>query len=123
MIASRTKEAVHHPSHYGGDTTYEVIKVIEAWGLDKDFLLGNTLKYIGRNGKKDDEIQELEKAAWYLDRKITNLKKEREKKDEARRKRTRKRRVIAKRSNSEVLRRKPKRSGSRVLRRKPKSGS
>ena len=34
------KETVNHPQHYGGDTVYEAIKVIEAWGLD--FCLGNT---------------------------------------------------------------------------------
>ena len=27
------KEQINHPVHYGGDTVYEVIKVIEAWGV------------------------------------------------------------------------------------------
>ena len=64
---------VNHPKHYGGqDNPYEAIKVIEAWELD--FCLGNTVKYISRAGKKDDIIQDLEKARWYLDRKISNLK-------------------------------------------------
>lgn len=67
------KEAVHHPKHYGGkDNPYEAIKVIEAWGLG--FCLGNTVKYISRCGKKDDEIQELEKALWYLQREIDTRK-------------------------------------------------
>lgn len=66
------KEMVDHPSHYGGESdTYEAIKVIEAWGLC--FHLGNVAKYICRTGKKDDELQELKKARWYLDRKIQNL--------------------------------------------------
>lgn len=65
-------DKVNHPSHYGGDNNpYEVIKVIEAWELG--FNLGNTLKYIGRCGKKDDVVQELEKARWYLDREIKKL--------------------------------------------------
>lgn len=69
-------DKVNHPAHYGGaDDPYEVIKVIEAWGLN--FHLGNTVKYVARCGKKDDEIQELEKALFYLKREITNLKKER----------------------------------------------
>jgi hypothetical protein len=56
------KEAVNNPAHYGGaDNPYEAIKVIDAWDLN--FNLGNTVKYIARCGKKDDEIQELEKAA------------------------------------------------------------
>jgi hypothetical protein len=67
-----TKEAVNHPAHYGGeDNAYEAIKVIEAWGLD--FLLGNTVKYIARAGKKDSEVQDLKKAKFYLERRIAKL--------------------------------------------------
>lgn len=66
---------VNHPPHYGGDTTYETIKVIHAWGLG--FNLGNTVKYISRAGKKDPakELEDLEKALFYLNREIENLKK------------------------------------------------
>lgn len=65
---------VIHPTHYGGkDNPYEAIKVIEAWGVG--FNLGNTLKYISRAGKKDNIIQDLEKALFYLDREIQNRKK------------------------------------------------
>lgn len=70
------KDAVNHPEHYGGeDNLYEAIKVIEAWKLG--FHLGNTVKYISRAGKKDTskELQDLEKALWYLQRRIENLKK------------------------------------------------
>jgi hypothetical protein len=64
-------EAVNHPAHYGGaDNPYEAIKVIEAWGMN--FNLGNTVKYISRAGKKDDVLQDLKKARWYLDREIAN---------------------------------------------------
>ena len=65
-------EQVNHPQHYGGDNTYETIKVIEAWGLD--FHLGNTVKYVSRAGKKDPakELEDLKKAAWYLERAIKN---------------------------------------------------
>lgn len=67
-----SKEAVNHPQHYGGENdTYEAIKVIEAWKLD--FCLGNTVKYISRAGKKDDIVQDLKKAKWYLERKINQL--------------------------------------------------
>ena len=63
---------INNPSHYGGaDNPYEAIKIIEALGLN--FNLGNTLKYIARAGKKDEVIQELKKAAWYLNREISNL--------------------------------------------------
>lgn len=68
------KEAVNHPSHYGGaENPYEAIKVIEAWDLN--FNLGNTVKYISRAGKKDAVLQELKKSAWYLQREIDNLEK------------------------------------------------
>lgn len=64
---------VIHPQHYGGkDNPYEAIKVIEAWEVG--FNLGNTLKYISRAGKKDNIIQDLEKALFYLDREIQNRK-------------------------------------------------
>ena len=65
-------DKVNHPSHYGGDTTYEAINVIEAWGLD--FCLGNTVKYISRAGKKGNAVEDLEKALWYLQREIDKLK-------------------------------------------------
>jgi len=63
-------DKVNHPSHYGSGT-YEVINVIEAWGLC--FPLGNVLKYIARAGKKNDELEDLKKAQWYLERKIKQL--------------------------------------------------
>ena len=73
------KEMVNNPVHYGGvDNVYEVVKVCEAWGLDKDAYLFNVVKYIGRAGKKDSdkELQDLKKALWYLNRKIQNLENE-----------------------------------------------
>ena len=77
MKKKNKSNLVNHPKHYGGEeNTYEVVKVAEAWGLDKDAYLFNVLKYIGRNGKKNDNppTQDLEKALWYLKRKIKNLK-------------------------------------------------
>jgi len=59
---------VNHPPHYGGDTPYEAIKVIEAWNLG--FNLGNTTKYISRAERKGNPIQDLEKALWYLAREV-----------------------------------------------------
>lgn len=66
---------VQHPYHYGGkENTYEAIKVIEAWKLN--FCLGNAVKYISRAGKKDatKTVEDLEKAVWYLEREIQNIK-------------------------------------------------
>lgn len=64
-------DPVNHPSHYGGDTVYEVIKVIEAWSLN--FNLGNSVKYIARADHKNNKLTDLKKAAWYLNREIENL--------------------------------------------------
>jgi hypothetical protein len=66
-------DKVDHPPHYGGDTTYETIKVIEAWNCC--FHLGNVLKYVSRAGKKvsSNRLEDLYKARWYLDRKISLL--------------------------------------------------
>ena len=72
------KDMVNNPSHYGGaDNVYEVVKVLESWGLYKCFYLGSCLKYIERAGKKDPTkyLEDLEKAQSVLNRKINNLKK------------------------------------------------
>jgi hypothetical protein len=75
-FASRP-ETVDHPAHYGGENNpYEHIKVCEAWGWN--YHRGNATKYICRAGKKNDAIEDLEKAAWYLNREIERRKKERE---------------------------------------------
>lgn len=64
-------ENVNHPEHYSGDTTYEAIKVIHAWGLGFD--LGNVVKYICRWDKKGDPLENLRKARFYLDQKIIEI--------------------------------------------------
>lgn len=67
-------DPVNHPPHYGGaDNPYEAIKVIRAWSLG--FSLGNTVKYIARAGRKDPAkaIEDLRKAAWYLQEEIVAL--------------------------------------------------
>lgn len=60
-------DAVDHPSHYCGKK-YEVIDLIDDFGLN--FNKGNALKYLLRAGHKDDYVQDLQKAIWYLNREI-----------------------------------------------------
>lgn len=72
-IGTQTKEAVDHPDHYGGDTTYEVFKVVEAWGLDEDAYLFNVIKYVARAKKKGKFLEDLKKARVYIDRRIKQL--------------------------------------------------
>lgn len=63
------------PKYYGGeDNVYEVFNVLEAWGLDKDFYLGNVIKYLARAGKKNhNKKEDLQKALVYLQRRINKL--------------------------------------------------
>lgn len=64
-----------HGGHYGGaDNPYEVIKVIEAWGLG--FHLSTAVKYIARVDQKGTPIQDLEKALFYLNRELENRRKQ-----------------------------------------------
>jgi hypothetical protein len=60
-----SKETVNHPAHYnvGG---IEVIDAIESWGLG--FHEGNVVKYVARARYKANEVEDLKKAAWYLNR-------------------------------------------------------
>ena len=67
------KQIINHPQRYGGDSTYECIKVLEAWMSKEEyqgFLRGNCLKYLCRVGKKDEIVQELNKSKWYLEKLI-----------------------------------------------------
>jgi hypothetical protein len=67
---SEMPDHVNHPAHYGGDTPYEVIKVLEAWLSPAEFvgfLKGNVIKYQARANKKAGP-QDYAKAAWYAKR-------------------------------------------------------
>jgi len=69
-VKHQKNDAVNHPSHYT-QGKFEVIDVIEDWKLG--FHLANTVKYIARAEHKENAIQDLKKAAWYLNRKIELL--------------------------------------------------
>lgn len=60
-------DAVNHPPHYnhGGK---ETIDYIESLGIGFEFCVGNAIKYLSRAGYKDDIVQDLRKALWYIDR-------------------------------------------------------
>jgi hypothetical protein len=63
---------VNHPPHYktGG---IETIDFIEAKSLN--YNLGNVVKYITRADHKGHKLEDLQKAQWYLNREVANLKK------------------------------------------------
>ena len=68
------KDLVHHPAHYCY-SEYEPKDVIRAWGLN--FNLGSAVKYIARAGRKDDILQELNKAKQFIEFEIEAIEKER----------------------------------------------
>lgn len=69
-------DLVNHPPHYT-QGRFEVIEVIEDWKLN--YKLACVIKYIARCDFKNDPLQDLKKARWYLDREI--VQREREKND------------------------------------------
>ena len=62
------------PNHYENNKSYDLIDVALDYNLN--FFRFNVLKYICRAGKKENEIQDLEKAVDYLEREIKHLRKE-----------------------------------------------
>lgn len=60
---------INHPAHYQTASGLEAIDVIDAFFPDS-FNLGNTFKYISRAGKKNNRLEDLRKARFYLDREI-----------------------------------------------------
>ena len=64
-------DPVNHPSHYTQYLGMEVIDLTEQMNFNK----GNAVKYIARSGFKSNEIEDLEKAAWYIAREISRVKK------------------------------------------------
>lgn len=69
-------DLIKKPAHYYKGRKYEPKDVIHDWGLN--FNLGNAVKYISRNGRKDGNsvLQDLMKARQYLDFEIDFIKQE-----------------------------------------------
>jgi hypothetical protein len=64
-------DEVNHPRHYTAHPSgVECIQITEHMG----FCLGNAVKYIWRADLKGKDIQDLEKAAWYIHREIAKRK-------------------------------------------------
>ena len=63
-------DPVNHPKHY---TTHpsgvECIEVTE----HMNFCVGNAIKYLWRSGLKGEQIEDLRKARWYIDREIARI--------------------------------------------------
>jgi len=71
-----SEDPVNHPPHYTSHPSgIECIQVTEHF----NFCRGNALKYLWRAGGKGGalgELEDLQKARWYLDREIARLQKE-----------------------------------------------
>ena len=60
-------DQINHPPHYTSHPSgVECIAVVEHFG----FCIGNAMKYLWRAGLKGDAIEDLRKAAWYVQREI-----------------------------------------------------
>lgn len=60
-------DPVNHPKHYTDHPSgIECIQITEHMG----FCLGNAMKYIWRSDLKNNAIEDLEKAIWYIEREI-----------------------------------------------------
>lgn len=70
-ILGEVTDAVNHPSHYISNSM-EAIDVIEAFFHDNAYL-ANVFKYTARAGKKNDYLEDLLKAQWYLQREINRV--------------------------------------------------
>lgn len=63
----KNKDVVNHPPHYTAHLSgVECIQITE----HMNFCLGNALKYIWRADLKDNAIEDLKKAVWYVNREI-----------------------------------------------------
>lgn len=74
--ASKSIDPVNHPSHYESTVKgVECIDVTEQFNFNR----GNAIKYIWRAGHKDKskEVEDLRKAAWYINREIERITNER----------------------------------------------
>jgi hypothetical protein len=62
-----SKKIIDHPAHYVSHPSgIECIQVVE----HMNFCLGNAIKYIWRADLKGNDIEDLEKAVWYIKREI-----------------------------------------------------
>ena len=62
-------DAIHHPKHYTSDDCG--VEAIEITSL-LPACISNAVKYVWRCGKKDEDLQELKKALWYINYSIDN---------------------------------------------------
>lgn len=66
-------DSVNHPGHYNSNPSgVECITVVE----HMSFNIGNAVKYLWRAGEKGDALEDLRKAAWYVNREVERMSKQ-----------------------------------------------
>jgi len=61
---------VNHPRHYNSHPSgVECIEITEHF----NFNIGNAVKYCWRAGLKGEQVEDLRKARWYIDREISRI--------------------------------------------------
>ncbi len=66
------RDPVNHPKHYTSHPSgVECIQIARHY----NFNVGNAIKYLWRAGQKNDALEDLAKAAWYVNDEIERLKK------------------------------------------------
>ena len=68
-FAQIVSDTIHHPKHYTSDDCG--VEAIEITSL-LPACISNAVKYVWRCGKKDEDLQELKKALWYINYSIDN---------------------------------------------------
>lgn len=67
LLAAEREDRVNHPKHYTSHPSgIECIQITEHMG----FNLGNALKYIWRADLKGSDLEDLQKARWYIEREL-----------------------------------------------------
>jgi hypothetical protein len=72
-MSNNKKDSPIEPNHYDFPNGSRVIDLTQYL----NFCKGNVVKYVCRAGRKGCELEDLRKAAWYLQREIARLERER----------------------------------------------
>ena len=66
LVTDNVNSPAHYTEHPSG---VECIQVAE----HMNFNVGNAVKYLWRAGKKGERLEDLKKAAWYINREIKRI--------------------------------------------------
>ena len=67
---NKDSDIINHPNHYTSHSSgVECITITEGF----NFNVGNAIKYLWRAGLKGGEVEDLKKAAWYVNREIKRI--------------------------------------------------